>query len=281
MVLRASPLRKGFYIKGLPSFGWPSGEPLMPACTDRVSQTPDDPIDSARGPSYLASCRQRLISGLSGGHLRMPPPPRFAIPGDSPWQHYVTWELQSPEAWSLCIRPTRPHFIKRTRTKKISDDPSDLCRLRVRFVQRGLETSPFSAHGVGGLDTQTIDQLNGTESLDSLYLLQGASRLSQYLRLRVHCECDKGIRGVGGCVWWYRSSHWSRVVLPERSVMALVLLDLPASARYGSPTPPDVHTADDAFQLSMVIFTTTAYHVFQRGVFGSPLRVVRHRPQLL
>ena len=84
----------------------------MPACTDRVSQAPDDPIDSARGPSYLASCRQRLISGLSGGHLRMPPPPSDLQFLETHWQQ-VIWNLQSPEGLEP-VQPTDPSSLHQT-----------------------------------------------------------------------------------------------------------------------------------------------------------------------
>lgn len=69
------------------------------------------------------------------------------------------------------------------------------------------------------------------------------------VRLRVHCRSDKEIRGGDECVRRYRSSRWSCIDPPRRSVMAPVLLDLPPSVLWVT-NPPAFAPYDGTFELS-------------------------------
>jgi hypothetical protein len=65
-----------------PSVGCHLGEPLMPACTNRISQALDDPFHSIRGPPFLPRFffpRQGSVPDPTGVYLRMSPALVFEI----------------------------------------------------------------------------------------------------------------------------------------------------------------------------------------------------------
>ena len=141
----------------------------MPACTDRVSQAPDDPFDSARGPSLvpLSSMvgvrpEQRLLYVCSPSRICNSFKPALSVGG------IVS---RGPGESFASDRPIHLSSNGLGQRRYVSD----LCRRRVRFVQ-SLEKhsiSPYVVHGVDGLDLQTVNQLSGTELLDGSVCYKG------------------------------------------------------------------------------------------------------------
>ena len=142
MVLRVGPSRRVFISQRTVAIGWPLGEPLMPAFTDRISQAPDDPFDSIRGPSYRASCLPLSpmvdVQPAQSPLTHVPLPLEFAIFGRQLLQQ-VAWGLSGSCTSNRPVFPS-PNGLKQ-RIYRIS--LSDPCRPRTRFVHRNMQSFDF------------------------------------------------------------------------------------------------------------------------------------------
>ena len=97
-----------------------------------------------------------------------------------------------------------------------------------------------------------------------------ASRITACPSMRswVHCKSDKGIRGDNECVGWYRSSWWSRIDPPRRSVTWHQLFWTFSASTHLSvlwlTNSANVHAVGRAFQATMATFGAVPHHVFHR-----------------
>ena len=116
--------------------------------------------------------------------------------------------------------------------------------------------------------------MNGTGPLGGLFVPRRHASLitaCPSIRLGAYFESDEGIRGNGGRVGRSRSSCWSRVDPPGRSVTVTpVLLDLFRLNPFNGlsvlwlTSSANAHTVDGAFQRTMAIFGIVPHRVLRR-----------------
>ena len=159
MVARASPYWGVFiFLKDYRSLG---GHLVSHSCTDRVSQAPDDPFDSAQGPS----CTWPRVSPQSMVNVRTPTRATLT---------YVCSSLRICHSLKPALSAGGLEIISRGLYVLLSSkewDKGDTDRCVGSLPPEGAVCSKhpipfFSTHGVDGLDLQTVNQLSGTELLD-------------------------------------------------------------------------------------------------------------------